>query len=133
MKKSTRKGSLTYTHLVFAYKIPLFTCVLYTFYLLTVPYFVALTIPCLKPIPGHSYLFDECRVINALDRYLVFALTGFAIFVLLLFISTKKDGFKSIIGTAAILTILAIIMFHTYIPRAEIEIRRAPILLEDIR
>lgn len=133
MKKSPRKQALIHTHLIFAYKMPLFTCVLFTFYLLTVPHLVVLTIPCLKPIPGHSYLFDECRVIHALDRYLVLALSGFGLSVLLLFLFTIKSGFKSIIATAIILAILTIIMFHTYIPRAEIEIRRAPILLEGIR
>lgn len=102
------------------------------FYLITVPYLVTLVVPCLRPTPGVSYSDISCTVALALDWYLLFALSGFGVAVLIFFIYRDSRRFKPTVLTAISLSLLVILLFHLYIPQVERQIYAAPILLDTV-
>lgn len=130
MKKSIRQRFFAMYLTRHSYKLPFITTAVFIMYLLTLPHIVSLSVPCLRPIPGQSYEFNDCRVLYALDRYLFYALGGFSVMVLSLFFFSKNRRIKPILGTAALLSILIIILFHVYIPQAEKQVRSAPVILD---
>lgn len=111
-------------------KLPLIVYGIFFFYLVTLPQFVSLAIPCLRPFPGTSYSLHDCVVLKALDTYMILALAGFSLAVLTYFFLMKKKSLKPLLGVSLIMAIGIIIFYHLYIPQAEAQIRRAPILLE---
>lgn len=107
-------------------KKPLGFFLAFFIFLLTIPSLVALTIPCLKPTPGAVYEINDCVLDTAFDRYLILALSGFAFFVLVHFVSMKNKRLKPLLGTAVILALGIILFFHLYIPQAEAQMRNSP-------
>lgn len=102
----------------------------FSFYLLSVPYFVSLFVPCLRKIPAASYADLECNVKIALDMYINLGLMGFVISVLsLLFIRVKRSLIPLLIA-ATMMAGLFIVMFNSFIPQAEKAVRNAPIILD---
>ncbi len=107
----------------------IFTLVVFGFYLLSLPSFLKLTIPCLNLIPGQSYSDSTCQVKLALDRYLFLALIGFASTIFIVFFFDQTRNIKNLIFTSSVLALLIIVLFNFYIPQAESAVRKAPIIL----
>lgn|SRR3989338_1640888 len=106
---------------------------IYLFFLATLPYLNQLFIPCLKAIPGTSYAYDNCTTALALDHFIVFALIGFAVSLLVIFFRTYEYGFKPLITMGVILSILTVGSYYIYIAQAEALTAKAPIRLESLR
>ncbi len=105
----------------------------FLFYLVTIPYIVQLRIPCLQFSPGKSFRDTECRLVTALDMFITFALFGFVIIILIQHVTQYPRSIKRTIIIAITLTLITITAYHIYIPQAESQVKRAPIILENLK
>lgn len=114
------------------YKLYLFTSLAYCFYLLTLPNMVALTIPCLRIIPFQAHAYADCNIIKVLDRLILFALAGYALTVLFLFIGNPRKSRLAIIITAILLALVTITLYYVYLTPLIRQIDRAQLYLDTI-
>ena len=125
MPKRGKKSSLI-IHL----KAVWITIGFFLFYLLTLPQVVSQIIPCLRLIPGSSYSWQECHVTLALDWFISLALIGLTLSSMSVFISVNLPKLKPTLITALILSASTILAYYLYIPHAEAQVKRAPMVLE---
>lgn len=103
--------------------------VIYTLVLATLPRGIKQSLPCLHPNPGDSFLYENCYIALALDRFIIIALIGMATSILAIYL-VKKPPLKHVATFALILAAITIAAYYIYIPIAEGHIANAPIRLD---
>lgn len=100
-------------------------------FLLAAPEITKLMIPCMRPVPGSSYISSACTMDIVFTNYLLLILAAFAGVVIAVFISGALIKIKELLIFAVFLGILMISAFHLSIAGFEATIKKAPILLFD--
>jgi hypothetical protein len=101
----------------------------FLFYLMLLPLIITKIVPCLRALPGNSFSWNECHVTLALDWYIGLALLGLGFALTGVFIWSSRPKYLSFAVAAVILTSVTILAYYFYIPHAEAQVRKAPIVL----
>src|SRR3989304_1951754 len=110
-----------------------FILALYFIYLLSLPYLVAVFVPCLNHNPFVSYGFAECNTIRALDTFVTLALSGAAAWIIGLVVLNRGKAYgKQIVAASVFLAVAIVASYSSYIRQAQRSVDRAPITLESL-
>ncbi|OGG02597.1 hypothetical protein A2Z33_02305 [Candidatus Gottesmanbacteria bacterium RBG_16_52_11] len=90
-------------------------------------------LPCMAPVNGQSYAFDDCTTVSILDTYIGIALSVFALSTLAVYLLSHKDSLNLTVTYACMAALSIMVGYHILVPRAEAASRQAPILLDSLK